>query len=58
LRRSGNGLDLSEPGTVGAMGRDEHPFIGERIEAAVRVLLPVEHQLYSNGSIGARGGPE
>jgi hypothetical protein len=49
LRRSGDGLDLSEPGTGGAMGRNEHPFAGERVEAAVRILLPVEHQLYGNG---------
>src|ERR1022692_4871241 len=37
----GRGLELryfSLPGTRGAMGRDQHPFVGQRIQSAMRIF--------------------
>ena len=53
-RRSGL-LDLALPGPLGSMRRDQHPFTGERVEAAVGVLLPVEHPYHGNRARRVRG---
>ena len=41
-RRHGWLLDLTEPGPLGAVGRDENPLIGQGVIAAVRLFSRVE----------------
>src|SRR5208337_2562175 len=41
-RRRGDRLALALPGALHAMGRNQRPFAGERVEAAMRGLAQIE----------------
>ena len=53
-RRRGDRLALALPGALHAVGRNQRPFAGERVQAAVRGLAPIEFrhlaQSWSSGS--------
>src|ERR1035441_1654746 len=53
----GRGLELryfSLPGTRGAMGRDQHPFVGQRIQSAMRIFG--EFQIAASQHFTTSGG--
>src|SRR5450759_778742 len=44
LRGDGLCFHLPLPGTLRAVRRNQHPFARQRIEPAVRIFRPVEHE--------------